>query len=78
MHENITNVVPHIIVYAKNVRSLSLSSGTKIIQLLGELKNIEWDVILISESRSLSGKYILDGVWSLESGNRSSLKGAVL
>ena len=31
------------------------------IQLLGELKSIEWDVILLSETRTPQGKYILDG-----------------
>ena len=61
MHVNSTSVVPDVIVYAKNVRSLSWSRGSKIIQLLGELKNIEWDVILLSETRTTTGKYILDG-----------------
>ena len=47
--------------YAKNVRSLSLSSGTKIVELLGELQNIAWDVILLSETRTPTGKYVLSG-----------------
>ena len=49
------------VAYAKNVRSLSLSGGTKITELLGGLENIEWDVVLLTETRSPSGKYVLDG-----------------
>ena len=48
-------------VYAKNVRSLSMRTGAKIVQLLAELENIEWDVILLSEVRTPSQKSTLDG-----------------
>ena len=49
------------IAFAKNIRSLSLGGGIKITQLLGELKNTEWDVVLLSETRTPTGKYVLDG-----------------
>ena len=73
--------VCEFVVYAKNVRSLSLSGGTKITQLLGELKNIQWDVVLLSETRSPSGTYILDGghvLFTALSENSSSGTGILL
>ena len=50
-------------------------------QLLGELKNIEWDVVLLSETRSPSGKYVLDGghaLFTALSENSSSGTGILL
>ena len=40
---------------------MSLCGGLKIAQLLGELKNLDWDVVLLSETRSPTGKYVLEG-----------------
>lgn len=50
-----------LIVYAKNVCSLSVNTNHKIVQLLAELENIEWDVILLSEVRTPTQKSTLDG-----------------
>ena len=67
--------------FAKNVRSLSLCGGIKIPQLLGELQNLEWDVILLSETRTPAGKYILDGghvLFTALCGNSASGTGILL
>ena len=40
---------------------MGLSKGTKIIELLSELENLKWDVILLSETRIPTGKYVLEG-----------------
>ena len=40
---------------------MSLCGGLKIAQLLGKLQNIEWDVVLLSGTRTFAGKYRLDG-----------------
>ena len=47
--------------YAKNIRSIRLDSIEQMKQLLAELENVCWDVILISESRTPPGTYLLDG-----------------
>ena len=46
--------------FLANARRLSYHSQHPI-QLLGELKDIEWDVVLLSETRSVTRKYVLDG-----------------
>ena len=38
-----------------------MSTGDKLIQLLAELETIEWDVILLSETRTPTSKSMLDG-----------------
>ena len=38
-----------------------MDSSEKITQLLVELEHVSWDIILISESRTPSGTYYLDG-----------------
>ena len=60
---------------------MSLCGGIKIPQLLGELQNLEWDVILLSETRTPSGEYILDGghvLFTTLSGNSASGTGILL
>ena len=47
--------------YAKTNRSIRLDSIERMTQLLAELENVQWDIILISESRTPSGMYRLDG-----------------
>ena len=47
--------------YTKKIRSARLDSSEKMTQLLAELEYVSWDIILISESRTLSGTYYLDG-----------------
>ena len=38
-----------------------MRTKVQLIQLLAELSNITWDIILFSETRALSGKQTLDG-----------------
>ena len=47
--------------YTKNIRSTRLDSSEKMSQLLAEVEHISWDIVLISESRTPSGTYCLDG-----------------
>ena len=50
-----------IVVYTKNVRSLRIHSPERIAELLAELSDVEWDVVLLSETRALSQSLVLDG-----------------
>ena len=47
--------------YTKNIRSTRLDSSEKMSQLLAEVEQISWEIVLISESRTPSGTYCLDG-----------------
>ena len=47
--------------YKKNVRSLRIHSGEKLTELLADLHDVEWDLVLLSETRAPSNTYILDG-----------------
>ena len=47
-----------IVVLAKNAR---INTNHKIVQVLAELENVEWDVVLFSETRAAKGNVILDG-----------------
>ena len=51
---------PHseLIIFAKNAR---IHTSEKIIQVLAELENVVWDVVLFSETRASQGKVMLDG-----------------
>ena len=51
---------PHseLVIFAKNAR---IHTSEKIIQVLAELENVVWDVVLFSETRASQGKVILDG-----------------
>ena len=42
---------------AKNAR---INTNHKIVQVLAELENVEWDVVLFSETRAAKGNVILD------------------
>ena len=47
--------------YTKNVRSLCIHSVEKLTELLSDLHDVEWDLVLLSETRAPSETYILDG-----------------
>ena len=47
--------------YTKNVRSLCIHSVEKLTELLSDLHDVEWDLVLLSETRAPSDTYILDG-----------------
>ena len=47
--------------YTKNVRSLCIHSTEKLQSVLGELSDVEWDVVLLSETRVPAQSLVLDG-----------------
>ena len=47
--------------YTKTVRSLCIHSVEKLTELLSDLHDVEWDLLLLSETRAPSETYILDG-----------------
>ena len=46
------------IVLAKNAR---INTHERVVQVLAELENVEWDVVLLNETRAAKSKFILDG-----------------
>ena len=53
-----SNVPYDLVVFAKNAR---INNSTQQTQLLAELRDISWDIVLFSETRMQSGHHILDG-----------------
>ena len=47
-----------LVIFAKNAR---INTTTQLTQLLAELRDIAWDIILFSETRTKTAQQILDG-----------------
>ena len=47
-----------MVVLTKNAR---INSNERLVQALAELENVEWDIVLFSETRAMTGRIILDG-----------------
>ena len=53
-----SNAPNDLVIFAKNAR---INDNAQLTQLLAELSDVTWDIILFSETRTKSGQQLLDG-----------------